>query len=83
MAGADVGGAGFSLQLRKELTNEWMLILGGVLSIIFGMLLFLNPAAGALSVVWLIGAYAAAFGMMMIVLSFRLRGLRKPQPATV
>jgi uncharacterized membrane protein HdeD (DUF308 family) len=72
-----------AIQLRKELTNEWMLILGGVLSIIFGVLLFLNPAAGALSVVWLIGAYAAAFGMMMIVLSFRLRGLRKLKPATV
>jgi uncharacterized membrane protein HdeD (DUF308 family) len=72
-----------AIQLRKELTNEWMLILGGVLSIIFGVLLFLNPAVGALSVVWLIGAYAAAFGMMMIVFSFRLRGLRKLQPATV
>jgi uncharacterized membrane protein HdeD (DUF308 family) len=72
-----------AIQLRKELTNEWMLILGGVLSIIFGVLLFLNPAVGALSVVWLIGAYAAAFGMMMIVLSFRLRGLRKLKPATV
>ena len=72
-----------AIQLRKELTNEWMLILGGVLSIIFGVLLFLNPAAGALAVVWLIGAYVATFGMMMIVLSFRLRGLRKLKPATV
>ncbi|MCI0695195.1 HdeD family acid-resistance protein [candidate division KSB1 bacterium] len=72
-----------AIQLRKELTNEWMLILGGVLSIIFGILLLLNPAAGALAMVWLIGSYALVFGMMMIVLSFRLRGLRKFKPVTV
>ncbi|RIK63629.1 hypothetical protein DCC62_26470 [candidate division KSB1 bacterium] len=72
-----------AIQLRKELTNEWMLILGGVLSIIFGVLLFLNPATGALAVVWLIGSYTLVFGIIMIVLSFRLRELRKLEPATV
>lgn len=71
-----------AIQLRKELTNEWLLILGGVFSIIFGVLLFLNPAAGALAMVWLIGSYTLVFGIMMIMLSFRLRGLRKLQPAT-
>lgn len=72
-----------AIQLRKELTNEWMLILGGIFSIIFGVLLFLNPAAGALTMVWLIGAYTLVFGIMMIVLSFRLRGLRQLKPAAV
>jgi uncharacterized membrane protein HdeD (DUF308 family) len=71
-----------AIQLRKELTNEWMLILGGALSIIVGVWLFLNPAAGALAMVWLIGSYALLFGMMLIVLSFRLRGLRKLKPVT-
>jgi uncharacterized membrane protein HdeD (DUF308 family) len=66
-----------AIQLRKELTNEWLLILGGVFSIIFGVLLVLNPAAGALTMVWLIGTFTLVFGIMMIVLSFRLRGLRK------
>jgi uncharacterized membrane protein HdeD (DUF308 family) len=62
-------------QLRKEISNEWILILGGILSIILGVALVANPAAGALAVVWIIGAYAFIFGLMMIVLAFRLRGL--------
>jgi uncharacterized membrane protein HdeD (DUF308 family) len=64
-----------AIQLRKEINNEWMLILGGILSIIFGLALVANPAAGALAVVWIIGSYAFIFGLMMIVLAFRLRGL--------
>jgi uncharacterized membrane protein HdeD (DUF308 family) len=64
-----------AIQLRKEISNEWMLIIGGIISIIFGVVLVANPAAGALAMVWLIGAYALIFGVMMIVLAFRLRGL--------
>jgi uncharacterized membrane protein HdeD (DUF308 family) len=52
-----------------------MLIIGGIISIIFGLVLVANPAAGALAMVWLIGSFALVFGVMMIVLSFRLRGL--------
>jgi uncharacterized membrane protein HdeD (DUF308 family) len=68
-----------AMRLRKELTNEWMLILGGIISIIFGVLLVLNPAAGALAVVWLIGVFALVFGIMIIVLSFRMRRIAKAQ----
>jgi uncharacterized membrane protein HdeD (DUF308 family) len=64
-----------AIRLRKELTNEWMLITGGVLSILFGILLLASPAAGALAMVWLIGAYAMLFGIVMCTLAFRLRGL--------
>jgi uncharacterized membrane protein HdeD (DUF308 family) len=64
-----------AIELRKEISREWFLILGGILSIIFGLALVANPAAGALAVVWIIGAYALLFGLMMIVLAFRLRGL--------
>jgi uncharacterized membrane protein HdeD (DUF308 family) len=41
------------------------------------VLLAANPGAGALAVVWIIGAYAFIFGFMMLVLAFRLRGLPK------
>lgn len=64
-----------AVQLRKEITNEWMLVIAGILSVLFGVALVANPAAGALAVVWIIGAYAIIFGLMMIVLAFRLRGL--------
>ena len=64
-----------AVQLRKVITNEWMLILGGAASVIFGVLLILFPGAGALSVIWLIGAYALFFGILMIGLALRLRSL--------
>jgi uncharacterized membrane protein HdeD (DUF308 family) len=64
-----------AIQLRKEISNEWMLIIAGILSVLFGVALVAKPAAGALAVVWIIGTYAFIFGLMMIVLAFRLRGL--------
>lgn len=64
-----------AIQLRKVLTGEWTLILSGIFSIIFGVLLLAYPATGLLALVWLIGAYALVFGVTMIVLAFRLRSL--------
>jgi len=64
-----------AIQLRKAISNEWILILGGVISILFGALLIVRPLAGALAVVWIIGLYAMLFGVLMITLAFRLRGL--------
>jgi uncharacterized membrane protein HdeD (DUF308 family) len=64
-----------AVQLRKVITNEWMLILGGIVSIIFGVLLALFPGAGALGLTWMIGIYAIIFGILFIILAFRLRGM--------
>jgi uncharacterized membrane protein HdeD (DUF308 family) len=65
-----------AITLRKIIQGEWLLILSGVLSIGFGVLLLLQPAAGALAVMWLIGIYMIAFGITTIALSLRLRRLR-------
>lgn len=66
-----------AMRLRREISYEWALVLGGIISILFGLVLFANPAAGALAMVWLIGAYAVVFGLAMIILAFRARGLPK------
>lgn len=66
-----------AIQFRRVITNEWMYILGGLLSILFGILLFVFPAAGAVSVIWVIGIYAFVFGIAEIIFAFRLRGLRR------
>jgi uncharacterized membrane protein HdeD (DUF308 family) len=62
-----------AIQLRKEIDHEWLLILGGILSVLFGVLVLVNPGAGALTIVWAIGAYAIAFGILLVGFSMRLR----------
>jgi uncharacterized membrane protein HdeD (DUF308 family) len=62
-----------AIQLRKEIEGEWWLILAGVLSIAFGVILIGQPGVGALAVVWLIAWYAILLGCSLIGLSLRLR----------
>jgi uncharacterized membrane protein HdeD (DUF308 family) len=62
-----------AFQLRALMKNEWMLVLGGILSIVFGVLLFYNPLVGIITVIYLIGFYAILFGIIMIAFSFRLK----------
>lgn len=64
-----------AIRLRREITNEWMLALGGFISIVFGVLMLFQPAAGSLVITLMIGAYALMFGVLLVILGFRLRKL--------
>lgn len=62
---------------RREIRNEWVLIVAGIVSVLVGGALALFPGEGALALVWLIGAYAVVFGVLLLVVGYRLRDLRE------
>ncbi|NPV07690.1 MAG: HdeD family acid-resistance protein [Anaerolineae bacterium] len=64
-----------AIKLRREIAGEWLLIFEGLASVAFGVLLMARPGAGALAVVWLIAIYAVVFGILLVVLAFRVRAL--------
>jgi uncharacterized membrane protein HdeD (DUF308 family) len=63
--------------LRKEIDGEWWLVLSGLLGILFGAAVLVQPIAGAFVIIWLIGTYALLFGLCLVMLSFRVRRLKK------
>jgi uncharacterized membrane protein HdeD (DUF308 family) len=62
-----------AIQLRKEIDNEWLLILGGIISVLFGIGVMVAPGAGALALIWVIGTYAIIIGVLYVALAFRLK----------
>ena len=64
-----------AFELRKELDNEWLLMIGGAFSIVAGLFVIAFPGIGAIGLVTLIAIYALIFGGLWIVLAFRLRSL--------
>jgi uncharacterized membrane protein HdeD (DUF308 family) len=69
-----------AVRLRRTLRGHWPLLLGGVLSILFGVLVIAVPGAGALALVWLISAYAILTGVLLFALGFRLWRAARDQP---
>jgi uncharacterized membrane protein HdeD (DUF308 family) len=64
-----------AIRLRQIITSEWLMGLGGALSIIFGLLVIAQPGAGALTLVYLFGFYAILAGIAQIGFGVRLRSL--------
>jgi uncharacterized membrane protein HdeD (DUF308 family) len=67
-----------AVRLRRVISGEWLLALSGCMSVLFGILVFAFPGAGAVSIAWILGVYTAAAGMLLIVLGLRLRTLVSP-----
>jgi uncharacterized membrane protein HdeD (DUF308 family) len=70
-----------AVRLRKYIAGEWLLILGGIASVLFGVLITIAPLAGALVIALWVGAYTLVFGVLLIALAFRLRSWEKAAPA--
>jgi uncharacterized membrane protein HdeD (DUF308 family) len=64
-----------AIRLRQVITGEWMLVLSGIVSILFGVLVFAFPVAGAVGISWVLGVYATTAGIILISLGVRLRRL--------
>jgi uncharacterized membrane protein HdeD (DUF308 family) len=69
-----------AIRLRKEIDNEWLLIGSGAVSILFGLILIVQPGVGALALLFVIGTYAIIHGIILISLSLRLRGHKHEAP---
>jgi uncharacterized membrane protein HdeD (DUF308 family) len=75
-------------RLRQAVQGEWLLVLAGVLSVVFGVLIILFPGTGILAILGILAGYAIIFGILLIVLGFRMRsmttgvtGTHAPTPA--
>jgi uncharacterized membrane protein HdeD (DUF308 family) len=62
-----------AIKLRKEIQGEWLLILNGAISVLFGIVLLWRPMSGALALVWIIGAYAIILGVIYVMFGLKLR----------
>uniref|UniRef100_UPI001F2E20D3 HdeD family acid-resistance protein n=1 Tax=Bordetella pseudohinzii TaxID=1331258 RepID=UPI001F2E20D3 len=62
-----------AIRFRKEIQNEWLHGLSGLVSLLFGLMLLIQPGAGALALVWVIGIYAVFFGILLLALAWRLK----------
>jgi uncharacterized membrane protein HdeD (DUF308 family) len=66
-----------AIRLREQIKGEFWLGLAGLASILFGVILLVFPGVGALSLVWLIGSFALVFGVFLVFLGWRLRGVNE------
>ena len=62
-----------AIKLRKEVQGEWLLILNGAISVLFGIVLLWRPTTGLIALVWIIGAYAIILGVIYVMFGLKLR----------
>jgi uncharacterized membrane protein HdeD (DUF308 family) len=69
-----------AIRLRREIDDEWLLAIGGVLSVMLGAILIARPHFGQVATTYVLGTYGIVFGAVLVLLGLRLRGL-KPELA--
>ena len=62
-----------AFSIRGSMAQEWSLAIAGILSVLFGIVLFLRPGAGLLTILWLVGIYSIVFGVLFIIRAFQFR----------
>jgi len=67
-----------AIRLRKVIEGEWFLVLAGVCYILFGILLISKPGTGILSLLWAVALFACIFGLLLIVLGFKVKAFANP-----
>jgi len=70
-----------AVRLRREIEDEWLLALSGVLSVILGAILILRPQFGQVTTTYVLGTYGLIFGAVLVGLGLRLRRLKPETPA--
>lgn len=66
----------FAIRVRRQIEGEWLLIVSGLLAIVLGVMMFGNPLGGvAVTTLW-IGIGSLIYGVLQVVVAFRLRKLR-------
>ena len=66
-----------AIRLRHEIEGEWRLALSGALAVLFALFVMASPGEGVLALLWLIGAFAILFGVLLVAFGFRLRGMAR------
>lgn len=69
------------VMLRHDIQGEWLLIIGGLISLVFGLFVFAKPASGALAILWLIAIFAIITGLVLLGVAFALDGYKRQQKA--
>jgi uncharacterized membrane protein HdeD (DUF308 family) len=64
-----------AIRLRNTVSGEWIMLLSGAVSLIWGVMLAIMPGAGAIAFLWFVGSYSIIFGILLIALALKLRGM--------
>jgi uncharacterized membrane protein HdeD (DUF308 family) len=64
-----------AVRLRKEIEGEWWMVLAGLTSVVFGVLMVARPGEGALAVLWIVATWAIVGGVFLVVLAFKVKAL--------